>query len=162
MKVEQIEKKMQKRKQEFEQAVQDASKIVTSDLPLYRKLEKNYKDKVLMPELERKKEALKSIRSLHQPLDLDNIKQHARAYSQKRIETIENKKQERENKIKEELKNYGFLKNKSTFLENVLQTEKELKEINDMKNSEKLELQEKKKSYSQLIQQMHPPIISRK
>ena len=31
-----------------------------------------------------------------------------------------------------------------------------------MKIIERLELQEKKKSYSQLIQQMHPPVISRK
>lgn len=101
---------MQKRKQEFEQAVQYAKQVPSTSVPLYKKLESEYKDKVLMPELERKKEALKSIRSLHQPLDLDSINQHARSYSQKRIETIEGKKQERENKLKEELKNYSFLK----------------------------------------------------
>ena len=55
---------------------------------------------------------------------MPSLKQHARAYSQMRIETIEMKKQEREHKIKEDMKSIGYFKNKSSIFETLLQEEK--------------------------------------
>ena len=44
-----------------------------------------------MPELEKKKEVLKSIRNLHKPLEAGTLEEHSRAYSLKRMEIIEQK-----------------------------------------------------------------------
>jgi hypothetical protein len=106
-------------------------------VPLYKKLEKKYEKSVIMPELERKKERLKSIRELHQPLDFGSIRNQARAYSQKRSESIKRHLEEKERKIMDDLQNYQFSKHRSMFLNNILDYEKEQKEIDLMKSTEK-------------------------
>jgi len=139
-------------------------KTVSSPLsePLYKKLEKKYERKVLMPDLEKKKELLKSIRTLRQPLDFEEIKSHARQYSQQRQDEIERKRKEREDQIKEYERTYEFNKHKSMFLNNLLENEREQQEQEKMKNMEKQDLIDKMKNYGQLVLQMHKPVVSRK
>jgi len=49
---------------------------------------------------------LNTIRSIHQPLDYNQLREHERAYSQKRAENLEKLRKEKEEKILENLKNY--------------------------------------------------------
>ena len=115
-----------------------------------------------MPELEKKKELLKSIRDFHQPLDVNDMKSHARAYSQKRAETIQKHKIEREQKLRENINNYKFSKHKSVCLSSILDQETYDKENQLMQSAEKSDLYAKMKNYGQLVQQMHKPVVSRK
>lgn len=161
--LQELEKQKEKRlqeKAEYDKVLTEANSSLVSPLPLYRKIETNYKKRVLMPELEKKKEMLKSIRNLHKPLDFAGLQEHARAYSQRRAESIEKKRRERETQIKEQVKNYQFTKHKSMFLLNVLENEKEQKELEAIKSAEQADLYEKKKNYGKLVQQMHKPIVS--
>lgn len=45
--------------------------------PVYRKIEKDYEDNVIMPELEMRKQQLAKIRSFYQPIRVDQIQKHA-------------------------------------------------------------------------------------
>lgn len=161
--IQELEKQKEKRlkeKAEYDKVLTEVHSSLTNPLPLYKKIETNYKKQVLMPELEKKKEMLKSIRNLHKPLDFTSIQEHARAYSQRRAESIEKRRQDRDNQIKEQTRNYEFAKHKSMFLLNVLENEKEQKELEAIKSSELVDLYEKKKNYGRLVQQMHKPVIS--
>lgn len=162
--VRELEKIKEKRRREKEELFQatEVTKSYNSSTPLYKQLEINFEQKMLMPELERKKAVLRTIRNMHKPLDYDGIRTHARQYSQRREEIIEKGKKELEEKIKEQEQNYTFGKQKSSFLENVIQSEKDKKESELMKSIEKQDLQDKMKNYGMLVQQMHKPVISRK
>ncbi|CAI2363373.1 unnamed protein product [Moneuplotes crassus] len=158
------EKKEQqkKEKEEFEQAMAKSSRNI---VPLYKKLEKRFKQKVLMPELEKKKEKLQTLRNMHKPVDYEQLREHARSYSQKRAETLEKHREEREKKILENLQNQQNLKihkHKSMFMLNVLEQEQQEKESDLIKSAELHNLYDKRKNYGELVKQMYKPEISRK
>lgn len=116
----------------------------------------------MLSELERKKEMLKSIRSFHEPIDYDNIRNHAKIYEQNRKEEIEKRVKERELMIKENEQNYTLGKNRSMFLEKLIQQDNDVKNEEIMKDAEKHDLHDKMKNYGKLVQQMHKPVTSRK
>ncbi len=89
-------------KEEFEKEMEKEGR---REVPLYRKLEKQYEKKVIMPELEKKKERLMTLRNLHKPVDYEKLREHARNYSQKRAETLEKQREEREQKSLQNIKN---------------------------------------------------------
>lgn len=166
-----LEKKKQERLQEYEKLkekrVQEKqtydptnSPVHNVKTPLYKKLEDKYR-KRLMPELERKKMVLRSIRDMHKPLDHEEIMNHARKYSQERKEEIEHRRQERENKIKND-ENSTFGRHKSMFLESIQARETDNKRYEMMRSLEKQELKDKMLSYGKMVKEMHKPIISRK
>lgn len=157
--LEKVKEKRLAEKAEYEKALADAQKTTLS--PLYKKLERKYEKKVLIPELNKKKDTLKSIRELHKPLNHNSIREHARAYSQKRNEVIQKLKEEREQKIKTDMKTMGS-RNKSMFLLNVMQTERDKKEKEKIKSAEIADLYHKKKNYGELVKQMHKPMVSRR
>ena len=68
-------------------------------------------------------------------------------------------KSEIENKLKEETKNYKFFQNKSKFLEQIIQEEKGKKELIEVKEMEKREQEDRKKSYYEMVKELHPPVL---
>lgn len=160
--IEKNKEKRQKEREEYEKVLAHAEANSTSPMPLYKKLEQKFEQKVLMPELQKKKQMLSSIRDFHKPLDFGSLKEHARAYSQRRAESLEKRRLEREKKIREDMQTYELNKHKSMFLNNILEEEREKKELELIKSAELADFYEKRKNYGALVQQMHKPVISRK
>ena len=67
------EKIAEERKKKIEQMNAETKKIVS---PNYRKIEKEYSQKTLMPYLEQKKKILNSLRDLHKPLNHDELQEY--------------------------------------------------------------------------------------
>ncbi|CAI2361078.1 unnamed protein product [Moneuplotes crassus] len=125
--------------------------------PLYKKIEKQFEEEYVMPELEKRKKELAEKRSFMKPINAEEIAQHKRKYEeQRRIEETK-----RENKFKVDSE-YDPKKYHSVFLDNVLDSDAKLKEELRKKSFEVSELTSKKKNYSKLIMETHKPQISKR
>jgi hypothetical protein len=160
---EKLKEKRLKQREEYDGAFRDISSSMTSPIPLYKKLEKEYEKKVIMPDLERKKMALKTIRSMHEPLNYDNLKEHARAYSLQRAEKQQKFREERERKMLQNIQDFEKKnRHRSMFIDRILMDDREAKEQELIKTHELHDLYDKRKNYANLVQQMHKPVVSRK
>lgn len=130
--------------------------------PRYTTIQKEYKQKVLMPALDKKKEMLKSIRDLHKPIRLDEINE----YKRKIDEIVEKKKQqrylERTEFYENHKNNYRYKDMETNFIQAVKEQDIQAKEDAEKKEAEKRELTEKMKSYGEMIKEMHWPTVSKK
>ena len=139
--------------------VENTKKI---EKPMYRSIQNDYDEKVLMPSLEQKKKALASIRDLHKPIRLDEIND----FKQK-IDEIVNEKKEKLQKERTEAyethkKNYNYKEYETNFLEALKERELREKEEAERKENEKKEFTDKMKSYGDMVKEMHWPTVSKK
>lgn len=153
--------KVKRIKEKEERAFTNLSSSMHSPIPLYKKFERNYQTTVVMPDLERKKLTLKSIRAMHEPLDHENLMEHARAYSQKRAEKKKKFKEDTDRKMIQHRNELGG-RHRSMFLDRILLDEKDEKEQELTKVHELHNLYDKRKNYGNLVKQMHKPVISRR
>lgn len=159
---EKLKEKRLKQREEYDKAFKDLNSSMTSPMPLYKKLEKEYEKKFVMPDLERKKMALKTIRSMHEPLNYDNLKEHARAYSLQRAEKLQKFREEKERKMLQNIQNFEKNRHRSMFMDKIMMDDREAKEQELIKTHELHDLYDKRKNYANLVQQMHKPVVSRK
>jgi len=88
-----IIEKIQSRRQNIENSksmMKKETKKIVRKSPLHAKLAEKFEESYIIPELQKRKEALSKIRNLHQPIRLTNIREHS-----------ENKKRLLEEKLKE-------------------------------------------------------------
>ena len=125
-------------------------------------IQHNYEEKVLMPSLEMKKKTLASIRDLHKPIRIDEI----REYSKKMDEIVEKQKQklykERTQFYKNHTDNYHYKEYETNFIQAIKEQDMHEKEEADRREIEKRELTEKMRSYGEMVKEMHRPTVSKK
>jgi hypothetical protein len=153
--------KVKRTKEKEERAFANLSSSMHSPIPLYKKFERNYQTTIVMPDLERKKLTLRSIRAMHEPVDHGNLMEHARAYSQKRAEKKNKFKKDSERKMIQQRNELGG-RHRSMFLDRVLLDENNEKEQELAKVHELHNLYDKRKNYGNLVKAMHKPIISKR
>jgi hypothetical protein len=130
--------------------------------PKYATIQHNYSEKVLMPALDKKKKALASIRDLHKPIRLDEIKE----YKGKMDEIVEQKSKklylERTEFYENHKNNYRYKEFESNFITQVKEQDIQAKEEAEKREMEKRELNEKMKSYGDMVKEMYVPTVSKK
>ena len=154
-----INQMKEERKKNLELIKENTKKI---EKPKYTSIQHNYEEKVLMPTLEKKKEALKSLRNLHKPIDLAEIREHG-----KKMDDIVEKQKEKLYKERTQLyethrNNYNYKEYETNYLKAIMEQEMHEKEEATKKEIEKRELTDKMKSYGEMVKEMHWPTVSKK
>jgi len=129
----------------------------------HQKLEKDYNEKVLMPELEKKKNELKKKREFHKPIDHRELDDFQKKYEENYKLKIEEKRQEREkwyNDIGQG--QYDPTKFKTKVYEKVLEEEKDTEELKVRQAGDRKNKAEKMNNYSRIVKEMHWPEVSAK
>ncbi|CAI2363963.1 unnamed protein product [Moneuplotes crassus] len=156
-KVKELEEKIQnieaERKRKIEEMNANTKKI---EKPHFRKIQKNYTDKVLMPNLEQKKKKLAMIRDMHKPIDMDEIFEH-----KKKMDEIA-EKHRKEFEMNRPKDDFTYKKYETNWLKNVKEYEYQNKEETEKKEGDKKELYEKMRSYGDMVKEMHWPTVSKK
>jgi len=147
--------KDRKRYKELQQTLQP------KDNYLYKKLEEKYKNEVLMPLLQQKKEQLFRKRSYYKPINRYELEEHIRKYESITTE----KKEARENKLKVIKEKEQVLKSeinrfRTPVLERENMAELKLKEEERVKSKELKEKREKINNYVSIARGIHPVKIS--
>ena len=160
--VEEMIQKKEKRKKDLEyykEVGEKEFKEAFSTKPLYVKIEENYEDQVLMPELEKKKAELARKRELFQPIRKHEIIEHMKRYQEYSYESQVRREQSLKNKEIEFKYNNSAGVFKSKFTENILEEERLKKEEQEKIEQEKKKLIEKKKKYSSIVKEMFIPSV---
>ena len=158
---ERVAQTKENRQKKIEEMNEETKKIVSSS-PMFKRIQKNYSEKVLMPNLNKQKERLATIRSLHSPLDHDQLEEYrkqqdekvgglTKELTKKRVEEYENHK-----------KNYNYKDYESQFTNAIKEYDLQKKEENKIKEEEKFEMIQKKKSYGTMVKDNFKPKISKK
>jgi hypothetical protein len=150
---EKIKKIEEDRKRKIDEMIENTKKI---EKPMFRSIEKQYKNKVLMPNLEQKKKALASIRDLHRPIRIDEIRDHKKKID----EIIDQKRREHEENMPKD--DFSYKKYETNWIQMVKENDMQKKEVDQQKEGEKRELYEKMKSYGDMVKEMHWPSVSKK
>ncbi|OMJ88993.1 hypothetical protein SteCoe_8908 [Stentor coeruleus] len=123
-----------------------------SATPLYKKIETDFIQNIMIPELEKRKSELRKKRELFKPITKDQIKEHAKNVEMILSMISERKKQ---SQFSEETRSYS----KSKILKQVLAKDKEKERSELEKKFMKKHLKEKKKQYSELVKEVFPPTL---
>lgn len=149
----------QKREEEFKKY---KAKVKTNKNGyMHEKLEKEYQEKVLMPELEKKKQVLKEKREFFRPIDHKEIDEHQKQYEENFKIKLEQKKMEREKWYDDiGVGKYDPNKYQTKVLAKVIEETKgeeehKLQEIEDRKRKA-----EKMNNYARIVKEMHWPEVS--
>ncbi|CAG9332015.1 unnamed protein product [Blepharisma stoltei] len=134
-------------------------KKVISEKPLFKKIQDNYQQSVLMPELEKKKAELAKKRNLFKPLDHYDLVEHSRHHDEIMQEFDERRKQNLKNRSLEHKMNAASLSLKSRFTDTILEEEKKKKEEFEKEGINKKILYDKKLQYAELVKEMFQPSI---
>ena len=160
--VEELLYKKDQRKRQIEYLKEIGEKefreVITSK-PLYVKIEENYEEQVLMPELEKKKAELAKKREFFQPIKKQEIAEHMKKYQENSLENQMRREIHNKNKQIEFKYNNSAYIIKSKFTENILEEEKKKKEEKEQQEQGKKKLLEKKKNYSSVVKEMFAPSI---
>jgi len=130
-----------------------------ADLPLYMRLEKEYQQNKVLPELERRKDALKAKKELYQPMDEKAIREHALKYQEmgkqdqikREVARMESDKQKAE-RVGKAQKLY-----KSVALNKILEQEKEEKVKQDKRFEEIKLMKDRQNKYGKLVKEIYFP-----
>ncbi|CAG9321588.1 unnamed protein product [Blepharisma stoltei] len=154
------EKKLQRQK-EFEEAKK--RKIEFEELqkkkPLFVKLEEKYKAEIEMPELEKRKEELAKKRMLYQPINLEQLQDHARKYETIRKEQIKKIEEDLKKSIENTKGNMNW--NSTMWNARALEEEKQLRKASSQSNLEKIKKIEKRNKYAELVKEVFSPTIDK-
>ncbi|CAI2387797.1 unnamed protein product [Moneuplotes crassus] len=156
---EQILKKIEKRKLERELSNnlrQEEYKKVKRATPMFQKLRKSYIENHELPELQKKKEILTSIRDLHQPINSKDFDQHEKKWKQKRKSLIKKLGDKRR------LTNRSStsLHYQSKFMKDYLTQEVVKNSEQIFEKQKKSDYRAKLKHYGKIVQQTFRPEIS--
>lgn len=127
--------------------------------PLYKQMEDAYKQKVIMPQLEKHKAELARKRIAYKPLDPEELKEHSRHHDELKRQYEFRRKKEYEQKNLDAQLNQATNSMQSKFTIAVLEEEKRKKEEQEKANQEKLLNAHKRLQYSKLVKEMFPPVI---
>lgn len=130
---------------------------------MHEKLEEEYQQKVLMPELERKKLELKEKRDFFKPIDRKEIDEFQKKYEENFKKKLEEKRREREkwyNDIGQG--DYDPNRYKTKVYDKVMQEEKGTEESKFNQIQEKKRKAEKMNNYARIVKEMHWPQVSSK
>lgn len=129
--------------------------------PMYKKIEERYNHDVLMPELEKKKKDLNSIRKFHKPMKREELDEFEKDYQEK--VKIEREKQ----RIKREKWysdiGYGVYdenRYKTKFYEKAIAEEKIKAELERENSSHRKNKTDKMNNYAKIVKEMHWPTVS--
>lgn len=134
-------------------------KKVIAEKPMFKKIEDNFTQEVLMPELEKKKAELAKKRILFRPLDHYDLADHSRRHEEMKKEFEDRRKQTFKNRSLEHKMNSASLSLKSRFTDAVVEEEKRKKLEKNKDIIEKKALAEKKTQYAELVKEMFTPTV---
>ena len=160
-----VEKLLQKKDQrkrniEFlkELGEKEFREIITNK-PLYVKIEENYEEQVLMPELEKKKAELARKREFFQPVRKQEIIDHMKRYQENSLESQARREILVKNKQIEFKYNNSACMIKSKFTENLLEEERHKRVEKEQQELEKRKLIDRKKQYASIVKENFAPSV---
>lgn len=128
--------------------------------PYYRHIEEDFMHKVEIPELERRKRELQQKREMFKPISLSEIREHAKKVEIMMQEIQMRKRQKQRAKVLDErIANISHIKTK--LLVDVIKEKRKVAEVETLKYNEKKNRYDKKKQYSQIVNEMFPPTIDK-
>lgn len=157
-KITELVKKSEVRKKELE-VKKEISRSPVGGKPLYKQMEDAYKQKVLMPQLEKHKAELARKRMVYKPLDPEELKEHLKHHDELKRQFEFRRKKELEQKNLDAQLNQATNSMQSKFTIAILEEERLKKEEQEKANQEKLLNAHKRLQYSKLVKEMFPPVI---
>lgn len=156
-----VYKKEQRRKQidHMREIGEKEFREIITNKPLFVKIEENYEEQVLMPELEKKKAELAKKREFFQPVRKQEIAEHMKRYLENSHENQARREMAQKGKKIEFQYNNSACIIKSKFTESILEEERRKKEEKEQHEQEKKILLEKKKNYASIVKEMFVPSI---
>ena len=130
---------------------------------MHEKLEEEYNQNVLMPELEKKKNELREKRDFYKPIDRREIDEFQKKYEENFKRKLQEKRVQREqwyNEIGQD--KYDANKFKTKVYEKVMQEEKGSEELRNKKAEDIKKKAEKMNNYARIVKEMHWPEVSEK
>ena len=130
---------------------------------VYQEIEDRYSKDIVMPELERKKKNLESIRKFHKPIKREDLDEHEKNYQEK-IKIEREKQRMKREKWYSDI-GYGVYdesKYKTKFYEKALQEEKKNEAKKRVNSQNKKRKKEKMENYAKIVKEMHWPEVSPK
>ncbi|CAI2362401.1 unnamed protein product [Moneuplotes crassus] len=130
---------------------------------MHEKLEEEYQQNVLMPELEKKKNELKEKRDFYKPIDRKEIDEFQKQYE----ENIKLKNEEKRHKREQWYSDIGgdnFDPNrlKTKIYDKVMEEDKGNQDMRSKKIEDRTRRQEKMNNYARIVKEMHWPTVSHK
>ena len=159
-KLTEMAKKGEIRKKLLEEKKEEISRSPVSSKPLYKQMEDNYKQKVLMPQLEHHKAELAKKRINYQPLNPEELKEHSRHHEDLKKQFEYRRKKELEQKQLDSQLNLASNSLQSKFTIAVLEEQKRKKEEEEKKEYEKMLNINKRLQYSKLVKEMFVPAVA--
>ena len=131
--------------------------------PLYKEIEERYNKDILMPELQRKKNNLDSLRKFHKPIKREELDEFEKDYQEK-IKIEREKQRIKREKWYSDI-GYGVYdenRYKTKFYEKAMEEERK-KEVHKRVNSnQRKRKNEKMNNYAKIVKEMHWPEVSPK
>jgi hypothetical protein len=167
--VERIEKhkeqlaKVQETRQERESNWKAFKQKEKTQKYLHQEIQDRYKSDIIMPELERKKKNLESIRKFHKPIKREELDEHEKDYQEK-IKIEREKQRMKREKWYSDI-GYGVYdegKYRTKFYDKVLQEEKQDESKKKVNSQTKKRKKEKMENYARIVKEMHWPQVSPK
>ena len=152
--------KSELRKKQIEELKDQITARKHSKKPLYKQMEDNYTQKVLLPTLEQQKAELAKKRIQYQPISSEEIKEHSKKHEEIRREQEYKRKKELEQRNLEAQVNLVSNSLQSKFTAAVIEEEKLKKEEKIRAEMEKKANLQKKQQYAKLVKEMFPPIVN--
>jgi hypothetical protein len=127
--------------------------------PLYKKMEDNFEKQVLMPELEKRKQALREIREKFEK-GPDDIEDHARAYEAKKKQHQQRQMmKQKQEMLKQHAENDEKKPYKGKFQADVRAQQKERKKAMEEKSKEKELRVARQQQYANQVRLKHKPVV---
>ena len=150
----------------FERTQRTRAWVNTSQTPrkktyLYQKLKEEYEKNFVIPELEKKKQKLENIRSFHQPINKDELDEHAKLCEENLKLKLREKRSLRKNRLNKLGQGAQSSKIYNTkFMKNMLRQEKDEKNKKELEKKELVEKRHKMGHYAKIVKEMHWPQVS--
>ncbi|OMJ84134.1 hypothetical protein SteCoe_14826 [Stentor coeruleus] len=162
-KIEKLRMSSERRKNElsyYKELLVSKDRESGSVTPYYKHIEEEFVYKVEIPELERRKRELQQKREMFKPISLSEIREHAKKVEAMMQEIQTRKKQSQRSRILDErIANISHIKTK--MLVDVIKEKRQVAEAETLKYNEKKNRYDKKKQYSQIVNEMFPPSIDK-
>lgn len=159
-----LEKLREKKKnrEKLEQELQRSQVISPAFLeqkPLYVKIEENFKLRVEMPELEKRKEELKKKSEFFRPMQPESFKEHQKWYEElKESHLIKQQNHLKQKSFDSNLRSQSL--NKSVWTHKILEEERRQEEERLQKIENKRKLLENKTRYNELLKELYKPFVN--
>ena len=141
---------------------QKKHKDILEATPMFEKLEEQYKEKFVLPEIHEREKILKSIHEFKKPIDHEELEQHQWTYSVQRKTDMAEKQKWAQDLMKEWEDSYN-MKHLSSRYQQILKEEKQRqREIEEEAREFREKLVWKKEKYASMVKETHKPLISQK